>query len=166
MYHPLEPRRRPTAPRTCPIIHLYASRSSNSTCFNSSLNSVSAMSLIADMLINDIIYDRIVNLAHDWHNYFLLSFKWPSCFDQASIKPIKTKGISIMYIWLLMYIDIEYNYCAWNSIRIIEGSNNRGSYNQGSTVCAWSMTDYAVHSVILLSCCFGLLQVFPSLGIL
>ena len=33
-----------------------------------------------------------------------------------------------------LFIDNEKNYCAWNPIRIIEGSDNWGSDNRGSTV--------------------------------
>ena len=44
--------------------------------------------------------------------------------------------ISIMCAWLFTFIDNEKNYFAWNSIRIIEGSDNWGSNNRGSTVKA------------------------------
>ena len=55
-------------------------------------------------------------------------------FELANIERNKMKRISIMSVWLLMFIDNEYNYCAWTSIRTIEGSDNRGSDNRGSTV--------------------------------
>ena len=56
-------------------------------------------------------------------------------FERANIK-----RISIKCAWLLMFIDDEYNLLHLNSIRIIEGSDNRGSDNRGSdnrgsTVC-------------------------------
>ena len=41
-----------------------------------------------------------------------------------------------------MFIDNEYNYFAWNSIRIIEGLDSRGSDNQGSTVLKKQDRDY------------------------
>ena len=56
------------------------------------------------------------------------------CFELANIKRNKTKRVGLMYAWLLMFIDIEYNYCDWNPIRIIEGSDHWGSDNRGSTV--------------------------------
>ena len=68
MYHPLEPRRRPTVPLTCPVVDLYASR----------LRRVRPNALVAigvgripylrmpirsisDMFVHIIIYEQIVN---------------------------------------------------------------------------------------------------------
>ena len=120
-------RRRSTAAPTCPDVHLYASRlytssSPKCTCSNSSSSSISGIhvSSILDMLIS-----------------FLLSLKWRSALERANIKWIKTKWNSIMCAWLLLFIDNENNYCAWNSVRIIEGLDNRGSENRGSTVLLW-----------------------------
>ena len=42
--------------------------------------------------------------------------------------------ISKNYGHHLGFSDNEYNYCAWNPVRIIEGSDNRGSDKRGSTV--------------------------------
>ena len=53
-------------------------------------------------------------------------------FERANTKRIKTKGIRIMPGWLFMFMGNEYNYCTWNSIRSIEGSNKRGSDKRGS----------------------------------
>ena len=52
-------------------------------------------------------------------------------FEQANIKRINTKGISIMCVWLLIIIENEHNHFAWNTIRKIEGSNNWGLDKQG-----------------------------------
>ena len=55
-------------------------------------------------------------------------------FELANIKRNKTIEISVMCAWLVMFIDCEYNYCASNPIRIIEGSGNGGLDMRGSTV--------------------------------
>ena len=105
------------------------------TCCNILLNCVPVISSISDMFMHIIIYERIVTE----YTIETLSFtsQMSKHFEWANIKENKTKRISIMCAWLLMFIDNEYDYCAWNTIRIIEGSDNRGSDNRESTVRAW-----------------------------
>ena len=43
-----------------------------------------------------------------------------------------------------MVIDNEYNYFAWSTIRIIEGSDNRGPDKRGSTVYAIIVGDVSI----------------------
>ena len=110
------------------------SSSPKCTCCNNLPNSVSAIFSMLDVFIHMTIWERIVNEAHDWNYFFSFKSQTVKLFERANIKRIKTKGISIMCTWLLIIIDNGYNCFAWNTIRIIEGSDNRGPDKRGSTV--------------------------------
>ena len=119
MHHPLQPRRRPTVPPTCPVVDLYASR----------LRRVRPNIFLAIIYFVEFRTCDIFDLGHVYtYNYLRAYIKLPvrskldifvsffsqmvKRFELANVKRNKTKRISIMCVWLLMFIGNEYNYFA------------------------------------------------------